>query len=406
MNIQLKKFYDPAVAEPAASPTEGMSIAAMMAKHGVSNNTDQMVATPIVITPEKKEEPAASEPPATATVAQPPTTVPATPEPPTPTEPAAATPPAIPVEPPKVPTWQEVLKQQQPDAIFKELGVNEQVVNLVKELREADPKMLAFLSKWKAGEDLKPYLRELVTDYKSMSPEDVMRHKLQADYPGASQQQIDALYKRQVVKAYSLDSEDEDEKNEGLLLLQADSEKHRAELVSKQQDYLFPKPPEPKAPEPDLQAQESERSFQAYQSHINDSPYTKNIFANKQLVIGEGEEQFKFTVDPAAITEMFFDDEKWASNLFQINEKPGGGKDYIPDIEKHYLVGAVMKYGKTFLDAYAQHFKTIGGKAIIAPLENATIPSGATPAGVPAEPKTPAEAMARQGTLNPGGGYR
>jgi len=105
------------------------------------------------------------------------------------------------VEQPKVeatqPTtisWQEVLKQQQPDTVLKELlGVDDTKLGFIKELQELDPKMVAFLNTWKSNGDVTAYLREMTTDYSKMSSEDMMRCQLTHQYPEASEQAIEAL---------------------------------------------------------------------------------------------------------------------------------------------------------------------------------------------------------------------
>jgi hypothetical protein len=400
MYIQLKKFYDPAIAEPAAAVIEpAQSVAALMARHGVTNNTDQMVATPVLINPEKKEEPTpAPEVSPAATATEPSSAEPANPEPlPQQPEPTPAPQPPIAAEPVSPPTLQEVLKQHQPGAILKELGYDETVVN---ELKELDPKMIAFLTHWKTNGDVTQFLREATTDYTKMPAEEVMRHQLRQEYPTATPQQLEALYKREVVKAYSLDSEEEEERNEGLLLLGAKADKYRESFLKNQQNFLLPKPPEPKAtPEPDPQEQAKLQQYEAYKLQVKESTYTKNIFATKQISIGEGDEKFNFPVEPEGLTEILLDDEKWAESLFEVRPNPDGSKNYIPDVEKQMLVAAVMKYGKTFLNKYADHYKAIGAKAIIAPIENATPPANSTPAASQAPPNSPAEAMARSGRL-------
>lgn len=399
MNIQLKKFYDAAIAEPATNVAEPQStnIAALMAKHGVTNSSDQMVATPVLINPERKEEPVpAPEASPAAMASEPSPAAPANPESPTPTPEPSPTPAQIAQEPVKVPTWQEVLKNQQPGTILKELGYDEKVVN---ELKELDPKMISFLNRWKSGEDLVPFLRELTTDYSKLSAEDVMRHQLRQEYPKANQAQLEALFKREVIKAYSLDSDDELERSEGLELLAAKAEKHRDSLIQNQQNFLFPQPPEPKEPEPDLRAMAADRNFQAYQSQLNESPYTKNILSTKQLSIGDGNEKFNYPVEPNDLLKVLSDDDEWGRCLFDIKDNPDGTKTFTPDVEKQFLVAGVMKYGKDFLNKYAEHYKTIGAKSATAIIENATPPGNNTPAASQAPPKTPAEAMARMGRL-------
>lgn len=397
----IRKFYDAQLAEPAAAPPP--SIASMMAKDGIKSSGSTSVSTPINIQPEKKEEPVPEPAKVEPTGTTP--TEPAKPEPPAqPQEPAKPTAPIEPVQP-KVPTLQEVLKNHQPDAVLKELGYDDSIVALINGVKGADPKMLALLNYWKQNGDISPYAKALSTDYSKMSAEDVMKHQLREDYPGASSQQIEALFKREVIKAYSLDSDDEAEAAEGRLLLEAKADKSRAALITKQQDYLVPKPPEPKPAEPDLVAQKQAQDFELYQENVNNSPFTKSMLTNKQLVIGEGETAYKHLLaDPQLILNSLFDPTVYAKSFFTKETKPDGSSHWTPDVEKQLFIHAALTDWKGLQKGLADHYISIGKNAAIAPIDNAKDTSANLPA-TPAQAlaKNAAESMARQGSYNSGG---
>lgn len=393
----IRKFFDTATGEPASQVQP--SIAELMARHGTKNDNENFVSTPISI-PEKKEEPPAPE--ATpAAMAEPASNAePAKLESPSP-EKVVETPALVHTEPQPTPqsSWQEVLKNQQPDTILKELGYDEKAVGFLKDLKEVDPKMLAFLQHWKSKDgNVTDYLRELTTDYDKMTAEDVMRHQLRVEYPKASPQQLDVLFKREVTKAYSLDSVDEEEVAEGRLLLESKADKFRESFKQTQQEYLLPKPPEPKAAEPDLSEQVAQQQFEAYKSQLTSNDFSKNIVANKSLSIGDGEEKFNYPVDPAELQDVLLNGEKWASTIFDIQDG-ANGKTFTPKVEHQYLVAAVAKYGYDFINKLADHFKTVGRKEAIAPIENATQPAAGSPSASEAAPNDPASAMARYGRL-------
>lgn len=405
----IRRFFDAAPAEPAAAPP-AMSIAEMMAKSGVKSEGPDMkaVITPIGVPPnipEKGNEPTPAEPakPVEATPATP--AEPAKPEPPSQQPEPAKPEPPIAAPAPKAPTLQEVLKQHQPGAILKELGYDDSTVAFLNDMKGIDPKMVGLLQHWKTNNgDLTPYLKALTTDYSKMSAEDVMKHQLQQEYPTASPQQIEALFKREVIQAYNLNSEDEDEKAEGQLLLQAKADKFRATMVANQQNYLIPKPPEPKAAEPDQAAIQQQQQFELYQKNINESSFTKSLLGSKQLVIGEGNEAYKYNVsDPTALVNSIFDENTFANSFFTKEVKPDGSVSYIPDVEKQLFIHAALMDYKGLLKGLADHYKAIGADTAITPLEN---PKPAeTNAASPAQPapKTAAEAMARGGVYNSGG---
>lgn len=396
MNTQIRKFFDPVAVEPAAAP----SIAELMAKHGINNQSSEMVATPIPI-PEKTEQtpPAPQvEPAVTATPT--PQAEQATPDTPSPTpEPVTVTEPQIVAEPPKVPTWQEVLKQQQPDTILKEIGLDADAVNLAKEIY-GNQQMIAFYNHWKNNGDVTGYLKELTTDYSKMPAEDVMKHQLRAEYPKATDKQIDLLFHTKVSQAYNLNSDDPETVENGRLLLEAEADKYRDKMIQNQQNFLIPKPPEPKAAEPDLRAQQQQRDIEEYQSNVRNSPLTQSLVSNKILSIGEGEEKFNYPIgDPNDLLNRLFNDETWVNGLFQVEAKPDGSKKYIPDVEKQLFIAAAHADHKGLIRAIASHYKTIGGKSALAPIENVSEPPKNQPSATEVTPDNPAALMAKQGKL-------
>ncbi len=405
--IFLRKFHDPAVAEPATQVAEQpvQSIAQMMATQGTFNSSGNMAATPLSIS-EKKEEPTSvSEevPAATATTTSNPETANQESQSPV-KEPEAVQSAQIAPEPTKVPTWQEVLKSQQSDTVLKALGFDDKTVKLAKEIQE-NPKMISLYNHWKEKGDVTAYLRELTTDYTKMPAEEVMRHQLRQEYPKASDAALNAIFKNEIVKAYKLDSDEPEEVEEGRLLLEAKADKFRDSFIQNQEKFLLPPAPEAKdslGEYIEQQNQERSQRDEVYKSQLVESPFFKNIVSSKQISIGEGAEKFNFPVDAQQIMETLTDTRKFAESLFDIKQE--NGKTILnPKIEKQLLVGTFMNDPYKFLSDYAKHFKSLGGQAAIEPIQNATLPNNNTASVSEAAPKNAAEAMARQGRINSGG---
>ncbi len=397
--LLFRKFLDPQIAEPA----KDNSIAHLMATQGVMNSSREMVATPISITENKEETKQATDStPAETAISNPP---PAsnTSEPPQSTQEVTHVQEQTVQERAEQPSWQEVLKSQQPDTVFKELGFDDKMVKVVGQMKDLDPNVIGLIEAYKEGRHV-DYLRELTTDYSKMSAEEVMRHQLRQDYPTASSQQLEALFKREVVKAYSLDSEDEDEKAEGQLLLEARADKNRAVLIGNQQKYLIPKFTEPqRQPEVDNSMEEDVKKFEVYRSQFNDNQYTKDIFANKTISIGEGDEKFTYKVDPNRIVKVLFNGEEWMSKMSEVRDNPDGSRSFSPNAKKQFLVGMVAEYGEDFLIEYAKHFKSLGGKSVVETIENAKPNETSTASASQKGYETAAEAMAKAGRMNYGG---
>jgi hypothetical protein len=372
------------------------SIASMMAKSGV-NSTDESVQVPNIITTEsgqeKKDAPqaAAAATPVETTNVQP-IAEEGKPESPKQTE-EKATPTPQKEEVSKVPTLQEVLKSQQPDTVLKELGYDDKVVKLLNTVKENE-QMLAFFEHWMNNGNTSDYLRELNTDYSKMSAEDVLKQQLMQEYPKASEKALNALFKAEVLEKYKLDPDtySEEEVEESRLLLEARADKYRETLVANQQKFLVPKPPEPKAAEPDLREQQAIQALEAYKSQVVEHETSKNILANKFITIGEGDEKVNIPLsNPQRAIELLTDADKWAKSLQ--NSK---GEN---DIEKQLLVAAFADDPKGFLKEHAKHFLSLGGKKAIDPIENAKEPEKGTAAKSDTAPTSPAAAMAKAGVV-------
>lgn len=282
--------------------------------------------------------------------------------------------------------WQEVIKQEQPEAVLKELGFDEKVVG--------------FLNYWKNGGDLKEYFREASTDYTKLPPEEVMRHQLRVEYPKASDAQLEVLYQDKILERYKLtDDFSEEEQNRGRLLLEAEADKYRDVLVERQQKFILPEAPksEPKATEPDPMIAEQQRMIEDSKRSVIDSSLYRQIVSTNKLTIGEGDEAFSFPVDAKALTDNIYDAERMVSKLFNVSEN-GGKLKLTADPKKQILVAAVMEYGDKFLVEMAKHYKAVGGKKAIEPIEN---PSSTQPVAVKTEAQnlSPAALLAKEGRM-------
>lgn len=375
-----------AVAEAPQSPSQ--SIASMMAQGGRLNVTGETAEMPKDTAKETKASEEAPNDAVTATDTEA-TKGEETKEAATKKEapqvaaPIAAPPPAPPTE-----TWQSVLKKEQPDVVLKELGFDEKVVG--------------FLNHWKSGGDLKEYLREMTTDYATMPAEEVMRHQLRLDYPKASESQLEILFKKKIVDAYKIDGDryDEDEVTEGRLLLEAEADKYRDTLVERQSKFILPPPPAAKEVGPDPQVLEQQMVIENSKKSVVDSPLYRQVLSNNKITFGEGEDAFSFPVDAKELPEIIYDPSKFVESIFTVTQGQDGKVNLTADPEHQLLVAAVAKYGKGFITELSKHYKSLGGKKAIEPIENESIPSGAQAAKSEIPPSSPAAAMAKHGKLS------
>ena len=398
----IRKFYEIGIAEPATGGP--INLAEIMVKSGKLANPGQSGETPKVNTSETTVQPTTAPAPAPATATAPQPAEPAKPEPQKPTEPAK--PASAQTEPPTPPiSWQEVLKQQQPNAIFKELGYGEQLAEFLHENKDLDPKLVNLLKHWKTSDgNMEPYLKALTTDFSKMPPEEVMRHQLKEQYPELDAKQLERLYNIKVVQRYKLDPQNNSEEDiaDGQVELLADAKPVRQALVDKQQEYLLPKPVQRQA-EPDQQAQQQQRDAEAWTAKINDSPVIKNIVANKYLTVGKGEDAYNIPVDPQRVVSILNNADEWVNSLFTTVQKPDGTTELIPNFEKQALVSAVMADDIGTIEGLAKHYKALGARSAVAPIENASIPGTSQPAKAEVSSNDPAKEMAKRGRVVRGG---
>jgi len=409
----IKKFYDVAEAEAGAAEVktdETPSVASLMAKQGVVNSSSNMVATPVEDKSEiKDEKPETKTPEPTAIVAKDEKVEEVKSETPKETKVEEIKPPQKEEEKIPVPSFKEQLAKAQPNEVLKELGFNEQVIDFIKDVKELDPKMVAFFNTWKTNGDVTGYLREMTTDYSKMSAEQVMRHQIRLDYPKANERQLEALYRKEVVELYDLDSEDPDIKEAGENLLEAKADRYRDSFIEKQNEKLLPKAPEAKAAEPDKEQEnrqaEISKNFEAYKQTVNESQFAKDIIANRAFSFGEGEEKLNFKIEPQDVFDVLYNPANWRDAMWDVKkDEQGNVISSTPKIEHQLLVSMVAKYGTKVFDDLQTHFKSIGAKSIVIPLENAKdekvslTSADQVPAG-----SSPAAHMAKGGRINSGG---
>lgn len=384
MFFTYRKFFD-------AQPAEPMSAAATMAKSGRIVQPDSEPLQGNTNTEQPKTETA----PASETVVTTTQTLPAEQgktEVLKPSEGAGAAAPAK-EEPAKAPTWQEVLKQQQPDTVFKELGYDDKVVKFITGRKTLDEKVLNLLAHYESGGDLKPYFEALTTDYSKMPAEEVMRRQLQRDNPELTADQLNRLYAIKVTNRYKLDPAmfSEQEVTDGQIELLADAKPVRNALAKDQENYLMPKAPERSSVDPLAQIQQQEAdNVKKYIEVVSADPYFKEVVTNQKITIGKGDDAFSYPIPKDALN-VLFDQKLWASKLFN--------EDGSPNPRKQILLAAIVNDDVAFLDQLEQHFRSKGGNAAIAPIVNAKLPDGSTEAKAEKTETNPAKAMAKHGRI-------
>lgn len=406
----IRKFYDMeesdvASGSPEQTTTESSqpSIAELMAKHGTKSiGSDESIPEPISVNKQySKEAEADDNSPVAPTKEE--TKAEAEPDK-AKQEQQAEVPEQIETDSEEVQDWQTAIKNQQPEEVLKALGFDSKVAEFVKELQDVDPKVIALLNHYKNGGDLKEYLSEASKDFSQMPAEDVMRHQLRLDYPKASEAQLEVLYKKEIVEKYNLNSYDEDEQNEGKLLLEAKADKFREDLAKTQAEKMIPAFDNSKAEQERLaQEKATEEWGKKIVNEFNEHPFTKEILSKNVITIGEGDDKFSFPVDAKEVTDIALYGDKTGELMFEKTKDSNGQEVYAPKTQHQLLVATVNKYGEKFITELAKHYKSLGSKAAIAPIDNARPVENRNTSSASPEPTSLAGAMAKYGKMNSGG---
>jgi len=411
--MYIKKFYDMEASDVMSSgetdtpavesaPSETMSIAALMAREGVKSDSEGTELNPVRVNRDGSWESDSGKAESPVVPTKDEAKSETVSESSKPAEPEAEVP-----EPQKEEVsnakdnWQSTIKSQQPEDVLKALGFDDKTVSFIKELKDVDPKMVNFLNTWKEKGNVTDYLNELAKDYSQMPAEDVMRHQLREEYPKASEAQLDVLYKKEIVEKYNLNSYDEDEAAEGKLLLDAKADKYRDNLVQSQKERLLPEPKENESNK--FEEQRRMEVAQGIVKEFNDNPYTKEVIAKNSITIGEGADKFSFPIDSKAVTDLVINGDANGELMFDKKTNANGEEVYIPKAQHQLLVATVNKYGEKFITELAKHYKSLGGKAAIEPIDNAKPIETRNTSNASPEPTSIVGAMAKYGKLNSGG---
>ena len=366
--------------------TKAPSIAELMAKGGQKNENGKTVEKPKAI--EQKEETKTTEtetPAATATdegkvdkvetKVQSENEVKETPK--TQTEEKAA----------PAPSFQEVLKQQQPKAVLEALGFVPEVADLADRLSnfkgEELQRAIGYFDAVMEGKG-NEYLKEASTDYAKMLPEDVMRHQLQKEYPKATPATLEALFQKKIVQEYNLDSTDDDEVATGRMLLEAEADKLRDGFIENQKKYTTPKP-SPKEEKTEAQPTPEEEVQKQVVANVTkkyrDSAYVQGVLSTGVLTLGKGAEAFNFPLKvddqgtdkniAADILDIAINGDQTGALLFDITKDATGKPIYDPKLEHNILVATVMKYGKEVIDEAIKFGKSLGAAKLRDQITNA-----------------------------------
>lgn len=267
-----------------------------------------------------------------------------------------------------IPDWKSELKKANPKDILKELGYDDFVAEFA-EFR-------------KNGGDAYKYLEAKAFDWEGVTHEDLIMDDLKLQYPHLSDDKIERLYQ---AKYKQSDMSSDDDRELGLIQLEADAEIVRQKRINEQKLFQIPEVARTQEAvdmqamyeeQRKLEAEQAQKVLQFFQEH----EATKNLYQSKRVAIDLGDNgKFNFNIDkPENLMAVALDSEKW-QRAISINPQEADVNKLIPDIAKLQKI-ALVAMNPNYEKDLVNYGKSLGLKAIVEEGQNARRPIGNTPA--------------------------
>jgi hypothetical protein len=269
--------------------------------------------------------------------------------------------------PVQITDWREELKKSDPKEILKELGYDEFVADFA-EFR-------------KNGGDAYKFLEAKAFDWNNVSHTDLVFDELKLQYPNLSDDKIEKLYQARYKQTEFAADED---KEVGLIQLEADAELVRQKRIYEQQQFRIPEVSRPQEVDNQLQYAEQERLLAEQQQQVlqffREHDATKSLIESKRVAIDLGDNgKFNFNIDkPENLMAVALDGEKW-QRAISVNPQEADPAKLIPDVAKLQKI-ALVALNPNYEKDLVNYGKSLGLKAIIEEGQNARRPVGSAPA--------------------------
>jgi hypothetical protein len=263
--------------------------------------------------------------------------------------------------------WKEELKKANPKDVLKELGY--------------DDFLAEFAEYRKNGGDAYKYLEARAFDWGTVSHQELILDELKSQYPHLTEDKVERLYQ---AKYRQSDMASDEDREVGLIQLEADAELVRQKRITEQKQFQIPEPvrtqeantQEMYEEQRKLEIDQSQKILQFFQEH----EATKNLYQSKRVAIDLGDNgKFNFNIDkPENLMSVALDSEKW-QRAISINPQEADLSKLVPDVAKLQKI-ALVAMNPNYERDLVNYGKSLGLKAIVEEGQNARRPIGNTPA--------------------------
>ena len=269
------------------------------------------------------------------------------------------------------PDWKEVLSKVDKKELHNHLGIDEQLLNLTKEIAADDfaKKLLVYR---KENGNLTPFIDAATKDWDKISHEQLILDDLKKQYSNIAPAKAEKLAKSDLNQRFSYKDDPllSDEENREMaelmsLKLEAEAERIRITRKTEQQQFLDSVKPVDRTVETERLAREKQdadlKEFNAFRAMVENNPSFTKLSTDKQIVLGSKEKAFKYSVNPESIKEQTLDSQKFYGQFWQTEE----GKNPQFNFDLWSKVSAYAQNPTAFEEALINHGMSVGEKKIV-----------------------------------------
>ena len=276
-------------------------------------------------------------------------------------------------------SWKDVLKSVDRKEILKELGINDFAIEINEHLS-------------KGGKAI-DYLNAKAVDWEKVPDADVILGEMRKEFPDATQTQLQRLFNK---KYNQTDLNDDEEREDGELLMKSDARKIKQAKIAEQQSFKIPEAAQNDTVSEEQKKQQAllAQKQQELQQLFNNHESTKSLLQSKRVAVNvgvDGARAINYNIDPKQVMDVLFNPE--------VNNKFGRTKTGEPDVQLAYEMALFKMNPTQFKKDLYNAGVAAGHRKELEAGHNAQKPTGTVPVG---QTKTLSEAFktsAKNGTL-------
>lgn len=261
-----------------------------------------------------------------------------------------------------VTSWKDAIKDVPEDELAEMLGDDDFIKGMRKHIKN--------------GGAPYDYISAKGINWDNVTDTDIIKADLRSEFPNATPIQIDRLFNKKYSQTETAEDED---KEDGLLLMSADARKSRQQKVETSKSFKIAdaRPaPQPQIQQPQIDEKAKEKADKDAAFIVNHEA-TKNLFQSKRVAIeiSEGVKQNMGIKNPQALMDIWFKN----GELAKYTTTPQGEPDVQLLQEAALFIANRSQFKKQIFNAG----KEAGQKSLVDEGKNAGIPASVLPFNSP-----------------------